>query len=217
MNDEWYIYIYICIWYIYIYTIRHIWFTSITNNVLLLKIGLDQWPVYHLSSLPVARQIFQDCHSLIASCRMFVIVVPWPGFSEDHPSWWFGTWILFWNMNFIFPYWESSSQLTNMFQRSWNHQPDPRSTTIVQVLDVQLTMSWSRLSRRATWVHFGPCLTQISNSSVTTKIPLFRGCFLILWIISSSYCCPYYRVPLRYPIFWFGFLFVWSHHCFYLE
>jgi len=33
-------------------------------------------------------------------------------------GWWFGTWILWLSI-----YWESSSRLTNIFQRGWNHQP----------------------------------------------------------------------------------------------
>jgi hypothetical protein len=35
------------------------------------------------------------------------------------------TWLLVWNIFFIFLiYWEQSSQLTNIFQRGSNHQPD---------------------------------------------------------------------------------------------
>ena len=34
------------------------------------------------------------------------------------------TWLVVWNMFYFSIYWEESSQLTNIFQRGWNHQPD---------------------------------------------------------------------------------------------
>ena len=36
-------------------------------------------------------------------------------------SWWFG---IFYNILYFSIYWETYSQLTNIFQRGWNHQPD---------------------------------------------------------------------------------------------
>ena len=35
-------------------------------------------------------------------------------------------WLVVWNIFYFSIYWEGSSQLTNIFQRDWNHQPDLR-------------------------------------------------------------------------------------------
>ena len=46
--------------------------------------------------------------------------------SQDYHDW---NWLVVWNI-FYFPiYWESSSQLTNIFQRGWNHQPQNKKRT----------------------------------------------------------------------------------------
>ena len=36
----------------------------------------------------------------------------------------FYVWLVVWNIFYFSIYWEESSQLTNIFQRGWNHQPD---------------------------------------------------------------------------------------------
>ena len=42
---------------------------------------------------------------------------------QTSPNWVMLSWLVVWN-TFYFPiYWEWSSQLTNIFQRGWNHQP----------------------------------------------------------------------------------------------
>ena len=45
-------------------------------------------------------------------------------------------WLVVWNMNFIFHILGiSSSQLTNLFQRGWNHQPENDGTTCRDMME----------------------------------------------------------------------------------
>ena len=58
-----------------------------------------------------------------------------------NPGWWFGTWFFWLSIN-----WEESAQLTNIFQRGSNHQPEP----IKQLRSV----GWS--SKSHVIIHYNP-------------------------------------------------------------
>ena len=94
----------------------------------------DKWAQLYKSSLSMC---FVDACPGALTCidQNFMTSVGWKMRHSVFQSfiitgWWFGT-------CFIFPiYWESSSQLTNIFQRGWNHQPGisqqtPSKTTLL--------------------------------------------------------------------------------------
>ena len=105
----------ICI-YIYIYIIS-IYFLHIPRYY----IYIWKNDRYHLA---VKLQVHGATRNLSGLQRL--------GFKRDDSlsRWYFTTtwehhWLMVWNMFSI--YWEEYSQLTNIFQRGWNHQPATRS------------------------------------------------------------------------------------------
>ena len=66
----------------------------------------DVWDATKKGRIPTAR--FRS---------LWEFVRKWHIYSWFIAAWWFGTFFS------IYEYWEHSSQLTNKFQRDWNHQP----------------------------------------------------------------------------------------------
>ena len=56
-------------------------------------------------------------------------------------------WLVVWNIWIIFTYVGNNSQLTKIFQRGWNHQPDitqvNRSISVINLVNVFLLLSFS--------------------------------------------------------------------------
>ena len=109
------IYTWINTWYIYIHIIS-IYFRHIPRYYIYIYIWKNDR--YHLA---VKLQVHGATRNLSGLQRF--------GFKRDDSlsRWYFTTtwehhWLMVWNMFSI--YWEEYSQLTNIFQRGWNHQPD---------------------------------------------------------------------------------------------
>ena len=83
-------------------------------------------------------------------------------FHRISTGWWFGTFFLFFHN-----IWDNPSQLTNIFQRGRNHQPEmicvPRETRIISRRDVALKTS-SRFAAGGDFARFFP--EEVVSSSV---------------------------------------------------
>ena len=76
-------------------------------------------------------------------------------------------WLVVWNI-FYFPiYWESSSQLTHIFQRGSNHQPDMYIQMHVEFMKYYEIMYKSQSDRQE-----GATLSQATPSGVVTVVKL---------------------------------------------
>ena len=99
-----------------------------------------------MGSLPPLKQLVQD----------------FAPFHRISTGWWFGTFFLFFHN-----IWDNPSQLTNIFQRGRNHQPEmicvPRETRIISRRDVALKTS-SRFAAGGDFARFFP--EEVVSSSV---------------------------------------------------
>ena len=120
---------YICIYiYVYMYIYIHIYIYSVGPRHWTLNpwdVGAEhrprtgamvkQWP-------PLSFDLW-----LGRKVRIFFRLGGWVTLDpfENGGLWQPTNWLVVWNMNFIFHnIWDFISQLTNIFQRDWNHQPD---------------------------------------------------------------------------------------------
>ena len=98
---------------------------------------------------------------------MFIYVHPYSThislFHCIHPYSRHQNWLVVWNI-FYFPiYWESSSQLTNIFQRGWNHQPVYRFLFLFLIFPfsplhhlLEPYLSWIPKESRVQWLRSTP-------------------------------------------------------------
>ena len=91
-------------------------------------------------------------------------------------------WLVVWNMNFIFPYFGNNHpnwrQLTNNFQRGWNHQPVDINTScihtgnyIIYILSVHV---WLESSSRSVLASFRGLLGLMLKSIAAWKVGSFQ-------------------------------------------
>ena len=84
-------------------------------------------------------------------------------------------WLVVWNMNFIFHILGiSSSQLTNLFQRGWNHQPENDGTTCRDMMEC-----WNQGWKHAYLAYFLIfCFTLCGFSDILSEKGFIRN---VIW------------------------------------